>query len=119
MEPYDRLRERAKALLEKYGGTATLERRTRTYNTATGGTTETPANLPVKAALLAPESKTTPAERRGETVDRTRYAIIGSQHEPKPGDTLLMAGIRYPVSGITAIAPDGTAIIYRLALGDA
>jgi len=119
MEPYDRLRERAKALLEKYGGAATLERRTRTYNTATGGTTETPANLSVKAVLLAPESKTTPAERRGETVDRTRYAIIGSQHEPKPGDTLLMAGIRYPVSGVTAIAPDGTAIIYRLALGDA
>lgn len=119
MSTYDELRAVAKDLLDEFGGAATLERRTRTYSTATGGTTETPTNLSVKAVLLAPAGSITMAERRGETIDRTRYAIIGSDNEPKVGDTLLMAGVRYPITGVTAVAPDGAAIIYRMALGGA
>ncbi len=113
MTLYDDLRATATELLNEFGGAATLERRTKTFDPATRASTHTPANFAVKAVL---QNKT---ERRGEVVERTTHAIIDSTVEPKPGDTLLMAGVRYPVGGVTSIAPDGAAIVYRCALGGA
>ena len=119
MTLYDELRAVAAELLDEFGGAATLERRTKTYDKTTRATTETVSNISVKAVLLPPAGSITMAERRGETVRRERYAVVASAQEPKVGDTLLMAGIRYPVSGVTAVSPDGAAIVYRMALGEA
>lgn len=117
MTIFDDFQALADDLLAELAAPATLRRVTRVYNPITRETAEQPADYAGRGVLLPPPGL---VERNaGGAVEEMQGAILGSLPAgiaPSVDDRLLIGPTLFRVNGVTPVRPDGSAILWRLAL---
>jgi hypothetical protein len=112
----DSLRQTATRLLARFAVPVEIERVTRFYSAATRSSSESRSAVAGRGVLT----------RRGDTERveageerRSLGAVVGSFPEgfsPVVDDVLVIGGRRFRISGSTPVQPDGSPIIFLLAL---
>ncbi len=108
------------------GGPATLSRTTRTFNPATSTTVDTPSTEAVQALEVSDLRAFYDASGRGgdasvsaDTTGRTRdvgflVAALGVTLEPRAGDGITFGGVAHSIQTVKRVAPNGTALFWRV-----
>ena len=117
MGAYDAFSDLAVDLLAEFGDAATLRRVSRAYDVASGKTSNTTADIAVRAVL-----KEVAARNENGELSITTQATLAAKttaSAPQVDDLLVMAGKTYRIVTVLTSAPIGEAITYKLVLGAA
>lgn len=122
MTIFDEFRDTATGLLMELAVPVTLRKVSRTYDPDTRETTQTMANHAGRGVLTPPPGSITQGARAVDAVQVVaQYAVIGSLPAgiaPAVDDLFLIGARSFRINGATPVQPDGTPILWRLALGD-
>ena len=109
-------------LLASYGTTATLRQNAASYDPTTGVSTNTSTDTTIKVVRLSAQGRT---DFRIESVARAKFMFIVGGAElaaagvtPNVNDKIVYSGKTYAIVEINEIAPDGTAVIYKILVED-
>lgn len=124
---YDSLAQTASALIGEFGQVVTITRTTKVIDPVTG-TAGSPTvesgqfrvvNPPASQGIVGSFDNRVITEASNIYV-KIRFLIVSAHDaafEPRAGDKVTMGGVDYSAFGCTPIAPDGTAIAYRIGMG--
>lgn len=127
MSLYDDLSSIAYDLIGEFGQVVTITRTTKVIDPVTG-TAGSPTvttgqfrvvNPPASKGIIESFDNRVITEASNIYV-KIRFLIVSAHDaafEPRAGDKVTMGGVDYSAFGCTPIAPDGTAIAYRIGMG--
>ena len=121
MTIFDEMRTAAAGLLQELAVPVTLQKVVRSYDPLTRATVSTATNHAARGVLIAPSNAISAERAVGSARRVIQYAIIGLLPPgvaPAVDDRFLIGPGAFRINGVTPMQPDGTAIAWRLALGD-
>jgi hypothetical protein len=116
---YTNLRDKALALLTKYGQTAYLRSVVSVYDPDTGGATLTNTDTQVVVVVLPLPREYNDFSQ--ELVEMSKNLIVMSANElaaasiePSSNDKVMVGSIAYDIVGTKPIAPAGVAVVHKM-----